>query len=151
MRRGLELCALAAALASPAFGQQVRQVGPTVRYGKWAAAAAAVGFTVLAVRTNQQADRDYQRLSQFCENVAPCRIGPDGRYDNPDAERLYRLVTRQDREARLWLVLGQGAVVATVALFVMELRQRGEPRNIPFQRLIVEPGGGGLRVGLRLR
>ncbi|MBI1723884.1 MAG: hypothetical protein HYR48_08260 [Gemmatimonadetes bacterium] len=123
---------------------------PGIKYGKWAAAAAAVGFTALGIRTHHAANADFRALADYCRSRGACAIGPDGRYADPVAEERYRAVVRGDRAARAWLVSGQAALVGSAVLFVLELKRDRGPPNIPYSGFVVEPGAFGTRVGFRL-
>lgn len=123
---------------------------PGIKYGKWAAAAAAIGFTAMGIHAHHQADDDFRALADYCRTGGACTIGPDGRYADPAAEGRYREVVHGDRAARAWLVSGQTALVGSAILFVLELKHDRGPRNIPYSGLVVEPGAFGTRLGLRL-
>ena len=77
---------------------------------------------------------------------------PDGAYADPELEALYQSVVRLDRRARLALIASQVGVGASVLLFVLDLRDGGGPRNIPFQprsfRVAPRPDGVELRWAL---
>lgn len=123
---------------------------PGIRYGKWAAAAVAVGFTAMGIRTHQEADDDFRALADYCKAQGACALGTDGRYTDPVAEARYRDIVRGDRTARAWLISGQTAIVGSAILFVLELKRERGPRNIPYSGLVIEPGAFGTRIGLRL-
>lgn len=135
--------------ALPTYRLTAQQPGTApygYRYGKWAAAATAIGFTALGLSAHNRADRAYATLLDYCR-TSFCPIGSDGRYTDPVAEAHYRAVSAGDREARAWLIGGQVALAGAVALFVMELKYKGRgPRNIPFNGLVLEPGRVGMRV-----
>ncbi len=127
--------------------------GP-VHYGKWATAAVAVGFTVLAAREHGHAQDNWQQLRELCQadNTA-CQQRRDGQYVNNTAELLFQNTLYYDRRARRRLLVGQVSLLATAALFILDLRnQRQGPPNIPFHGLEVtaQPAGGGARVGVRV-
>jgi hypothetical protein len=125
-----------------------------VHYGKWATAAIALGFTVLAARENSNADDNWQQLRDLCRaDNAACQQRSDGQYVVLTAELLYQKTLYYDRRARRRLIVGQVSLLTTAALFILDLRnQRRGPPNIPFHGLEVtaEPEGSGARVGLRL-
>ena len=126
------------------------RIAPAIKWGKWAAAAFAVGATALAIHQHSAGNNAYADLVQYCGVVATCSIGPDGRYVDGQAEATYQHVVRDDRSARAWLVVGQLAALGSAVLFVLELRHQAEPPNIPFNGLLVETGGGIVRVGYRM-
>lgn len=124
-----------------------------VHYGKWATAAVALGFTVLAAKEHNDANDNWQQLRALCQsdNTA-CVVRPDGQYANASAELLYQTTLFFDRRARRRLIVGQVSLLTTAALFILDLRnQRRGPPNIPFNglELMAEPEGGGARVGVR--
>lgn len=151
------LAAFAPALAAqdrPDPARPQRWTRGAVHYGKWATAAVALGFTVLAARENHNADDHWQQLREQCraDNTA-CQQRPDGQYANSMAEQLYQKTLYYDRRARRRLIVGQVSLLTTAALFIIDLRnQRRGPPNIPFHGLEVtaEPVGGGARVGVRV-
>ncbi len=117
------------------------------RYGKWAAAAAAIGFGVLGVEAHNRADRSYRTLLDYCR-TSQCRVDPSGRYLDPAAEARYQTVVEGDRAARAYFIGAQAALAGAVTLFVLELKYAPKgPPNIPFNGLVLEPG----RIGLRVR
>lgn len=134
--------------AIPSFvAAQTQDPAPAgYRYGKWAAAAAAVGFTVLGIESHNDADRAYRGLLDYCR-TARCRLDASGRYVDPGAEARYEAVVAGDRGARAWFIGAQAALAGAVVLFVLELKHapRG-PENIPFHGLVLEPGRVGWRV-----
>jgi hypothetical protein len=152
----LVLPGLAPALAAQDPSAPVPRQGWTreaVHYGKWATAAVALSLTVLAAKEHHQANDNWQQLRELCrtDNTA-CQLRPDGQYANTMAELLYQQTLYYDRRARRRLIVGQVSLLATAALFILDLRnQRSSPPNIPFNGLevMVEPAGSGARVGVR--
>jgi hypothetical protein len=145
---------LAAQEAAPAPGRSWTR--PVARWGKWLTAAAAVGFTALAVREHAQSADSWDALLSICRtDNADCAIGPNGRYLNIIAENHYQRSLYFDARARRRLVVGQATLVVAAALFIVDLsRGRNGPPNVPFDpnRLEVGPGaGGGTRIGVRLQ
>jgi len=125
-----------------------------VHYGKWATAATAVGLTILAARENASAQDNWRALTALCRgDNAACQLRTDGRYVDYDAELLYQRTAYYDRRARSRLLGGQVALLASAALFIMDLRhQGGNPPNIPLHglQMMAEPAGDGARIGVRL-
>jgi hypothetical protein len=123
-------------------------------YGKWATAAAAIGFTVLAAREHQTANDNWNRLLGLCtQNVAACVQRADGRYADYTAELLYQKTLYYDHRARRRLIVGQVSLLTSAALFILDLRhEHGGPPNIPFHGMEVtaSPSGSGARLGIRL-
>lgn len=157
MRRALLLAwllacpALVQAQANPApQGSSSEQVPFLVRWGKWGAALLFAGLTAYGAYQHEQANADYVLLRQYCLDVGPCTIGPDGRYTDPGPEALYQQVVQGDRTARASFIAGQVALAGTAALFVMELSRQKGTENIPYSGLTVAPSPYGLKVGWRL-
>ena len=121
-----------------------------VRIGKWAALGLAAGFTAMGAVTHDRADRNYQTLFDYCRAHGPCPLLADGRYGNAGAEEIYLRVRGDDRAARAWLAGGQVALVGSAVLFIMELKRRREPANIPFAPYLAA-GRFGTLVGLQWR
>jgi hypothetical protein len=127
------------------------RTSPLVHYGKWGAAALFVAFSAAGAIAHDRANADWSRLADYCRSQGVCTIGGDGRYTNPVAESMYWDVVRLDRAARAWLIGGQVALAGTVTLFIIELRRRRGPPNIPYNGFTVAPGRwGDLRLGWRL-
>lgn len=155
------LAVLAAAAVSPLAAQQTTPpprwawVRPVARWGKWVTAAAAAGFTALAVREHAQSADSWDALLLICRtDNADCAVGPDGRYLNIIAENHYQRSLYYDARARRRLIAGQATLVVAAGLFILDLsRGRNGPPNVPFDpnRIVVAPAaGGGTRIGLRL-
>lgn len=120
-----------------------------IRIGKWAALGLATGLTAAGAVVHDRADGHYGDLLDFCRTHGPCPLDASGRYANAGAETLYQRVVQDDRTARRWLIGGQAALLASAALFVLELSRKGGPENIPFSPYL-SAGGSGTKVGLRL-
>ena len=145
--------ALLCLLASPVRAQNTpppdRGTPFAIQWGKWAAAAAAVGFTALGVRQHNAGDAAYTDLINYCRTRV-CALTPAGRYADPQAEARYQRVVRDDRSARAWLIGGQVAAIGSAVLWVLQLRSTREPPNIPYSGLVLESGGYGTHVGWRV-
>jgi len=50
-----------------------------------------------------------------------CALGQDGRYLRSDAEQLYQRSRAFDRRANRWLLGAQAGLLATTALFIIDL------------------------------
>ena len=120
-----------------------------VRLGKWAALGLAAGFTAMGAARHDRADRHFQSLLDYCRAHGPCPLRADGRYGNAGAEEIYLRVRGDDRAARAWLAGGQVALVGSAVLFIVELKRKKEPENIPFAPY-VEAGRFGTLVGLQV-
>jgi hypothetical protein len=160
--RWVALAALLVAGVAPLAAQDSLAVAPrshrlaraTVHYGKWVSAASAVGFTLLAAREHDRANRSWQQLLDLCRNDnASCQLRTDGRYATYQAELLYQETLYFDRRARYRLIIGQVSMLTSAALFILDLRhENGNPPSIPFHglRVTAEPAGDGARFGVRL-
>ncbi len=164
MRRTIAVCVVlvGGGLGVTARAQESPQPPPArgwsrtaVHYGKWVTAATAVGLTILAAREHDRAQDDWRALLDLCRaNNASCQLRSDGRYVDYTAELLYQRTTYYDRRARRRLIGGQVALLASAALFILDLRhQGGNAPNIPLHglELSAEPNGDGARVGMRVR
>jgi hypothetical protein len=123
-----------------------------VHNGKWLTAAGVVAFTIGAASEHRLSQRHWNSLLTVCRSTRDaCAVGADGRYVRPDAEALYQRSRFFDRRANRWLVGAQAALIATAALFIIDLHPGEGPENIPFpaSRLEVGTMAGGLAVGLR--
>ena len=152
-RRAL-LLAVLAVLGPLAAARAQAPPAPTrppagVRIGKWATLGLAAGFTAMGAVTHDRADRNFQSLLDYCRAHGPCPLRADGRYGNAGAEEIYLRVRGDDRAARAWLAGGQVALVGSAVLFIVELKRKKEPENIPFAPY-VEAGRFGTLVGLQV-
>lgn len=162
MIRAISVTAALAGLASALPGQQPAAApAPPARgwmhamahYGKWATAATAIGFTVLAAQEHHAANGNWNRLLALCrQDNAACRQSADGRYIESSAEALYQRTVYYDQRARRRLIAGQVALLASAALFILDLRSsHGGPPNIPFHGLRVTAGSTGAGAEVRLQ
>ncbi len=161
-RIGIVGLAVALGMVSTARAQEQPQTPPRggswsrsiVHYGKWVTAATAVGLTILAAREHDRAQDDWNQLLDLCRsNNAACQLRSDGQYADYNAELLFQRTTYYDRRARSRLIGGQLALLASAALFILDLRHQGrDAPNIPFHglELSAEPAGEGARVGVRV-
>jgi hypothetical protein len=126
----------------------------TVHYGKWLTAATAVSLTWMGAHEHSRSADAWDALLNMCRaNHADCALGPDGRYVNSAAEQYYGTSLHYDRRARTRLLAGQGALLVTVGLFILDLRHgKDGPENIPFPSLEISGDArtGDARVGVRL-
>ena len=121
-------------------------------YGKWLTAAGTVALTLLGAEQHRYSRRDWNALLDICRSAQDaCALGPDGRYLRSDAELLYQRSRTFDRRANRWLLGAQASLLATTALFIIDLHPGQGPDNIPF------PGGlavtvlrNGAGVGMRI-
>lgn len=123
-----------------------------VRNGKWLTAASVAAFSVVAASEHRLSRRDWDMLLTICRaDASACVLGTDGRYLRADAEALYQRSRSYDRRANRWLVGAQLSLIATTALFIIDLHGGEGPENIPFPaqiRVGTIPDGG--TVGLSL-
>jgi len=160
MMRSRILCALLLCGAAPRLTAQYldarRHVGTThdlsgqretlrratVHYGKWLTAASIVALIFVAEREHSQSRREWNALLDICRSTQDaCVLGADGRYVRGDAEQLYQRSRAYDRRANRWLLGAQASLLATTALFIIDLHPGEGPDNIPFAPLHV-----GLRI-----
>ena len=156
--------------ASPATAQDPSQAADTasapaaqrgnwsvLRVAKWSTATAAAGTALYGFVNNQRADERFESLEQVCV-IEPTRCSdrlPNGAYADAELEADYQEARSIDRRARTALIVGQIGVVASVVLFIADLRNADAPANIPYEprTLDVSPardGGISLRLNLRL-
>ena len=111
---------------------------------KWVSLAGTIGIAGLGFSAHEHADDRFAALEALCaSDVARCHVTDEGTYVDAEAEALFQDVLDKDREARVYLVGSQIALVATVTLFILDLRNGGGPENIPYEpetiRLHVTP------------
>jgi hypothetical protein len=103
-----------------------------VKVGKWAFLGAAVVLGVQALRASNDAADAYDGLRALCLD-APARCAhPDGAYVDPEAEGLYDRSLSADRRAQRAIYAGEAALIGSVALFIIDLRDDGSPPTIPY-------------------
>ena len=113
-----------------------------VHNGKWLTAASVAALIVFAQRDHSQSRREWNALLDICRSAPDaCALGPDGRFVRGDAEQRYQHSRAYDRRANRWLLGAQAALLATTALFIIDLHPGQGPENIPF---------GPVQVGLRI-
>lgn len=124
-----------------------------VHHGKWLTAAGVAAFTIAAARVHRLSRREWDALLTICRSAQDaCAVGPNGQYVRPDAEALFQRSRAYDRRANRWLVGAQLSLIATTALFIIDLHPGEGPENIPFpvNQIDVGPIGDGVGVGLRI-
>ena len=155
MRSTPMLAALLVAGLAPLQAQAPRPSWrqPVVHHGKWLTAGATVAFVVLAAREHRSSHREWVQLLAICRSADDaCAQAPDGRYLRSDAELLYQRSRAFDVRANRRIVGAQVSLLATAALFILDLRQRDGPENIPFSplRVTMGPMGDGAVVEMRI-
>jgi len=102
---------------SAAQGLSAQRSSPLIRWGKWAAAAAAVGFTTLGIRQHNAGDAAFSDLVHYCR-ANLCTLTPAGRYADPQAEARYQRVVRDE--------FGERAVEDIKAMLGVRLERSAE-------------------------
>lgn len=138
MRRATLFALAAVLLAGSAAEAQQRTPGqtrrgpPVVKIAKWSLLGVAGGLGLYALRHSTRAEDAYADLRSLClEAPARCDHG-GGRYNDPDAERLYHRAIREDRQAQLGIFGGQVTLFGSVGLFIYDLRDDRTPTTIPY-------------------
>jgi hypothetical protein len=130
------LCGAAPRLAAQAHdvsGQRESFQRAVVHNGKWLTAASVVALIAFAEREHSQSRREWNALLDICRSAQDaCALGADGRYVRSDAEQLYQRSRAFDRRANRWLLGAQAGLLATTALFIIDLHPGEGPGNIPF-------------------
>lgn len=124
-----------------------------VHHGKWLTAVGVVAFTIGAASEHRLSRRHWNSLLTICRSAQDaCAVGADGRYLRTDAEALYQRSREYDRRANRWLVGAQATLIATAALFIIDLHPGQGPENIPFPSQIrfSSVSGGGAAVEMRI-
>ena len=117
-----------------------RRGPPVVRVAKWGLLGVAGGLGLYALRHSTRAERAYDDLRSLCL-AAPSRCDhPEGRYEDADAEALYRRALSEDRRAQLGIFGGQATLFGSVGLFIYDLRDTREPTTIPYPGPSDPPG-----------
>jgi len=143
-RQPSALCADSRRLTADGSAQRESFQRAVVHNGKWLTAASVAALIVFAQREHSQSRREWNALLDICRSAQDaCALGPDGRYVRSDAEQLYQRSRAFDRRANRWLLGAQAGVLATTALFIIDLHPGAGPDNIPFP-------GNRIEVGLRL-
>ncbi|CAN5854167.1 hypothetical protein BH23GEM9_BH23GEM9_18380 [soil metagenome] len=150
----------AAALAQQSAVAADRQVSPwrPLRVAKWSLTVASAGTALYGFANNRNADDAYAGLERLCgEDPDRCKDRlPGGGYADPLLEAEYQHIRSLDGRARTALIVSQVGVATSVVLFILDLRNRQPPPNIPYEptRFEVGPasdGGLTLRVNLPSR
>lgn len=130
-----------------------------LRIAKWGTAALAVGAALYGLSENREGDDLYAAIERTC-TAQPERClnrRPDGTYNDAELEAQYQSVRSHDRRARAALLTGQVSVAVSAALFILDLRNAGPPRTVPYdpdggvQLIRGRDGGVGMRLMIRTR
>lgn len=168
VRVGFLMLLLAALAARPSIGQEPDTTwteaapipsvpGPwrPLRIAKWATLGAAVGTASHGFVASLAADDRIAELDRLCA-AEPVRCEgrrDDGGYADEEAAELHDRARSLDRRARRSLLVSQVAILTSVALFLLDLKNTAPPVNVPYEptRLRIEPGkDGGLEFSLRV-
>jgi len=149
--RSIWILALLACGVAPAINAQADGSGQresfrraVVHNGKWLTAASVAALIMFAEREHTNSQREWNSLLDICRSAQDaCALGADGRYIRSDAEQFYQRSRAYDRRANRWLLGAQASLLATTALFIIDLHPGEGPGNIPFL-------GNRLAVGFRL-
>jgi hypothetical protein len=124
-----------------------------LRIAKWTTLGAGIAAAGYGFAASLAADDRNEQLDRLCA-AAPerCVKAPGGGYVDEEVDRIRGETERLDRRARTALIASQLGVAASVTLFLLDLRNVGDPPNIPYgpARLRIEPGRDGVTVTLRL-
>jgi len=141
-RQPSALCADSRRLTADGSAQRESFQRAVVHNGKWLTAASVVALIAFAEREHSQSRREWNALLDICRSAQDaCALGTDGRYVRSDAEQRYQRSRAFDRRANRWLLGAQAGLLATTALFIIDLHPGEGPGNIPFAPV---------QVGLRI-
>ena len=152
MTRSMIVVAMMLCGAAPSLSAQHRDLSgqresfqrAIVHNGKWLTAASVAALIVFAEREHNQSRREWNALLDICRSAQDaCALGTDGRYVRSDAEQRYRRSRAYDQRANRWLLGAEAGLLATTALFIIDLHPGQGPDNIPFAPMQV-----GLRITL---
>jgi len=141
MMRSLFFGAMMICGAAPRLAAQHRDLSgqresfqrAVVHNGKWLTAASVAALIFFAEREHSRSRRDWNALLDICRSAQDaCALGSGGRYVRSDAEALYQRSRAFDRRANRWLLGAQAGLLATTALFIIDLHPGEGPDNIPF-------------------
>ena len=143
-RQPSAFCADSRRLMADGSGQRASFQRAVVHGGKWLTAAGVVALIVVAEREHSNSRREWNALLDICRSAQDaCALGADGRYVRGDAEQLYQRSRAFDRRANRWLLGAQASLLATTALFIIDLHPGQGPDNIPYPPVKV-----GMRIPL---
>lgn len=124
---------------------------PGLRVAKWSTLALSLATAGYGVAAHTRADRRFERLEATCRQD-PDRCGErlqSGAYADAELEARYQQIVRLDRRARASLIVSQLGVVATVAMFLLDMRDDRDPETIPYdpEGLRIDARRDGLALG----
>jgi hypothetical protein len=125
-----------------------------MRVAKWATFLASTGAAAYGFTQNRVADRDYEELERECDDApASCtKASGSEAYLNPALEQRYQRILDRDETAKVALLAGQIGIAASVIMFIVDLPDREEPEDIPYEPKPMRFGlSGDGRAELNLR
>ncbi|MSR07557.1 MAG: hypothetical protein EXR93_10910 [Gemmatimonadetes bacterium] len=137
MAMKLTAALLLTAVSSPLIAQTRPAARPwpvqTAHVVKWPLLGATAAMLARGSLLSRDADRWHDSIGAACATVDPCPRSVTGRYLFPPAQAAYESYLSANSGARNWIIGGELALVATGAMFLVDLIHRDDgPRNIPF-------------------
>lgn len=112
----------------------VRSPWRPLRIAKWSTLLLSGGAAAYGFVQNRRADRDYEALERECaEAPTGCLVLDNGAYADPALEQRYQRIVDRDRDARTALLAGQLGIAASVVMFIIDLPDREDPEDIPYE------------------
>lgn len=115
--------------------QDVRSPWRPMRIAKWTSLIASTGAAAFGFSQNRVADREYEQLERDCEE-APlncAKASESGPYLDPALEQKYQRILARDEDAKVALLAGQIGIAASVIMFIIDLPDRDDPEDIPYE------------------
>jgi len=138
--------------AGDSVQQRAHHAWRPLRIAKWSTLGAATAAVVYGFTQNRQADREYAGIEELCiQSPEQCARNADNSYADAALEQRYQNVVTRDQHARLGLLLGQAGLVASVALFLLDLHNSAAPEDIPYEPKPFTVGAARHGVELRWR
>lgn len=118
---------------------------------KWGTLAAAIGSAAYGLSQSLAADDRYDRIDGICADRAErCSARrADGDFLDAELDRLAREADHFDQRARTGLIAAQIGLAASVALFILDLRDSAGPPNVPYSPSgfrVRQAFDGGIRI-----
>ena len=134
----------------------VRYPWRPLRIAKWTTLLASGGVAAYGFSQNRIADGEYADLERECEaSPVTCRKVPGGeQYADAALEQRYQQIVDRDDRAKVALLAGQLGILASVVMFIVDLPDREEPEDIPYEPKPLRIGlsrDGGALINVRLR
>jgi hypothetical protein len=115
--------------------QDVRSAWRPMRIVKWTSLIASTGAAAYGFSQNRVADREYEQLERDCE-AAPfscAKASESGPYLDTALEQKYQRILERDEDAKVALLAGQIGIAASVIMFIIDLPDRDDPEDIPYE------------------